>query len=298
VAAISDSVTEVAIRGVAFHVDDDIRLRIRDLRGRMRDLRGERVVNLDDKRTLQIEIGSASIALSASDLTLLLNRYVFGYPGSPLRDLVVTTKGQQIVQTGVMHKVIDIPFTMTATLSATDQGQIRIHSTSMEICGLVGKGLLRAVGATLEDVLDLRGATGVRVEGNDLILDPLKILPPPSITGRLTGIRVVGDEVVQTFGPADAPGVESLPPPVAAEHYVYFRGGTIEFGKLFMVRADLETVDMDPADLFDFYLDYYNSQLVAGYHVTLRNLGLVSYMPDFDDLGTPKAHDLRPAPAQ
>lgn len=288
VTAAPDSVTEIGIRGVAFHVDDDIRLRIRDLRGRIRDLRAEHVVDLDDKRTLQIEIGSATIALSAGDLTLLLNRYVFGYPGSPLRDLVVTTKGDQIVQTGVMHKVIDIPFTMAATLSATDQGQIRIHSTSMQICGLDGKGLLSAVGATLESVLDLSGATGVRVEGNDLILDPLKILPPPSIAGRLTGVRVVGDEVVQTFGTADAESVESLTAPLAARNFVYFRGGTIKFGKLYMVHAELEAVDTDPEDPFDFYLDYYSSQLVAGYHVTLPNLGLVSYMPDFDDLGTPK----------
>jgi hypothetical protein len=286
----------MAIRGVAFHVDDDIRLRISELVGRIRDLRGQGVVDLDDKRTLQIEIGSATIALSAGDLTLLLNRYVFGYEGSPLRDLVVTTQGGQIVQTGVMHKVIDIPFTMTATLAATDDGQIRIHSTSMQICGLDGSALLQAVGAKLQDLLDLSGATGVRVEGNDLILDPLKILPPPSITGRLTAVRVVGDEVVQVFGPTDAPGAESLPPPVAANRYVYFRGGTLKFGKLYMVQAELEAIDTDPADPFDFYLDYYSSQLVAGYHVTLPNLGLVSYMPDFDDLGTPKGEVSLPMP--
>jgi hypothetical protein len=98
---------------------------------------------------------------------------------------------------------------------------------------------------------------------------------------------VVGDEIVQTFGGADAPGVETLPPPLAAKSYIYFRGGTVKFGKLFMVLADLETIDSDPSDPFDFYLDYYNSQLVAGYHVTLPNYGLVAYMPDFDDLGTP-----------
>jgi hypothetical protein len=279
---------------VDFHVDDDIRLRIRELRGRMRDLSGRGVVNLDDRRTLELQIGRADIALSAPDLTLLLNRYAFGYPGSPLRDLVVTTRGQQIVQTGVMHNVIDIPFTMTATLAATDDGEIRIHSPSMRICGLDGKALLRAVGRELEDLLDLRGATGVRVEGNDLVLDPLKILPPPRITGRLTAIRVAGDEIVQSFGPADAPGVESLPPPVAAERYVYFRGGSLEFGKLYMVRAELEAIDADPGDPFDFYLDYYASQLVAGDHVTLPDLGLVAYMPDFDDLGTARGRVVPP----
>ncbi len=55
-----------------------------------------------------------------------------------------------------------------------------------------------------------------------------------------------------------------------------------------MVQADLEAVDGDPSDAFDFYLDYYHTQLVAGYHTTLPDYGLSAVMPDYDDLGTPK----------
>src|SRR5207237_5111665 len=100
------------------------------------------VVLLDDKQTLLLDIREGTIALSSADLSLLLNRYVFGYHGSPLRDLTVRTEGDQIVQTGVMHKVIDIPFEMTARLSVTPDGEIRIHPTEMKICGLDGQGLM------------------------------------------------------------------------------------------------------------------------------------------------------------
>ena len=34
-------------------------------------------------------------------------------------------------------------------------------------------------------------------------------------------------------------------------------------------------------DPFDFCLDYYATQLVAGYHVTTSSDALVAYMPDF-----------------
>jgi hypothetical protein len=290
----SDSVTEVAMRNILFHVDDDIHLRIASLRGRMRDLRGERIVVLDDKESLLMEIGVGELALDEEDLTLLLNRYVFGYPGSPLRNLVVRTSGNRIVQTGILHKIVDIPFEMTATVTATDAGEIRIHPDAMKICGIDGMGLLEAVGASLADLLDLSGAKGVRVEKNDLLLDPLAILPPPKLAGHLTGIRVQGKELVQRFGDPGADGPESLPPSVAARNYVYFRGGTIRFGKLYMVEADLEAIDLDESDPFDFYLDYYATQLVAGYHVTTATDALVAYMPDFSQVDS--AGGARPAP--
>ena len=287
--AVPEETTEAEMRNVLLHVDDDLRLGIRHLRGRMNDLSGQHINVLDDKNRLSFDVTNAEIGLTAQALTIFLNRYVFGYRGSPLKDLVVRTSGTQIIQTGTMHKIIDIPFEMTATLSVTNDGRIRIHTTRMEICNLDGEKLLRAVGRTLADLLDLSGAKGVSVEGNDLLLDPLKSLPPPRINGRLTAIRVEGNEVVQTFGTAGATGTEALNPPVPAVNYVYFRGGSIRFGKLYMVLSDLLTIDGDPSDPFDFYLDYYHTQLVGGYHVTLGDYALVTWMPDFDDIGSPKA---------
>jgi hypothetical protein len=292
-AAESDTITEAAMQNVSLHVDDDIRLRIRNLRGQMRDLSGHRVAVLDDKNSLLIDIADAEIALTAADLTLLLNRYVFGYPKSPLRNLVVRTEGDHIVQTGIMHKIVNIPFEMTADLSVTPDGMILIRSTSMKICGIDGKGLLQAVDKTLADLLDLSGAKGVTVKGNDLLLDPIAIIPPPRIAGRLTAIRVAGNELVQTFHTAGARSGAALTPPVAAQNYVYFRGGTIRFGKLFMAATDLMAIDADESDPFDFYLDYYHMQLISGYHVTARNYGLIAYMPDFDDLGSAKGRVVR-----
>ena len=284
----SSQTTEAAMRNVLFHVDDDLRLGVRHLRGTLNDTRGRGVRVLDDKNSLALDLTYAEIALDARALTIFLNRYVFGYRGSPLKDIVVKIVGDQIVQTGTMHKIIDIPFEMTAQLQVTDDGRIRIHTTRMEICSLDGEKLLKAVGRELDDLLDLSGAKGVVVQGNDIIMDPLGSLPPPTIRGKLTGIRIDGNEVVQTFGSPSAPGAEPMRPPVPAENYIYFKGSNIRFGKLYMVLADLLTIDGDPSDPFDFYLDHYHTQLVAGYHVTMEDYALVTWMPDFNDLGTPK----------
>ncbi|HEX8693074.1 MAG TPA: hypothetical protein VF746_11680 [Longimicrobium sp.] len=293
--AASDTITEASMRNVALHVDDDVRLRIRQLRGRMHDLSGQHVVLLDDKNAIRLDVAYGEMAISGRDLSILLNRYVFGYPGSPLRDLVVSVSNGQLVQRGVLHKVVDLPFEMTATLSVADGGRVRIHPTRLKICDVDGFGLLRAVRSDLESLVDLSGARGVEADGNDLLLDPIVIIPPPKIAGLLTAARIEGQEVVMVFGSAGAPGAGPLAPAVPASNYVYFRGGTLRMGKLFMPQADLEAIDGDESDPFDFYLDYYHSQLVAGYHMTRPNYALVAWMPDFDDLGTPAAH-LGPPP--
>ncbi|MEP7346552.1 MAG: hypothetical protein ABI877_14875, partial [Gemmatimonadaceae bacterium] len=66
---------------------------------------------------------------------------------------------------------------------------------------------------------------------------------------------------------------------------MYFRNGTLRFGKLTMADADLLILDKDPANVFDFSLDRYNDQLVAGYSNSTAALGLIVHMPDFRTLG-------------
>ena len=149
---------------------------------------------------------------------------------------------------------------------------------------------MRALGIDLSELLDLSDAQGATIDGNDILLDPVKILPPPAIQGKLTSIRVEGDEVVQVFGSSRARGAKPLPPPVPAQNYIFFRGGSIRFGKLYMVQAELIAIDEDARDPFDFYLDYYHTQLIEGYHTTLGEYGLVAVFPDFEDLGTDNGH--------
>jgi len=63
-----------------------------------------------------------------------------------------------------------------------------------------------------------------------------------------------------------------------------YRGGTLRFGKLLMLDAEMQIVDLDPADPFKFDLDRYAAQLIAGYSRTLPDLGLEVYMRDIDKI--------------
>ena len=100
------------------------------------------------------------------------------------------------------------------------------------------------------------------VDGNDVLLDPASLLPPPAMHGRITAVRIEKDTLVQVFGPG---GQQALSPPPTSKNYIYWRGGQLSFGKLTMTETDLELIDEDPRDAFDFSVDRWNEQLVAGY---------------------------------
>ena len=67
--------------------------------------------------------------------------------------------------------------------------------------------------------------------------------------GTITNARIEGDAIVQTFGDG---AVRHLSPPPVAQNYIYWRGGSLSFGKLTMTATDLELVDMDPKDAVRF----------------------------------------------
>ena len=63
-----------------------------------------------------------------------------------------------------------------------------------------------------------------------------------------------------------------------------YRGNRLAFGKLLMTDADMNLIDMDNNDPFDFYLDHYKDQLTAGYTKITPTFGLRVFMRDFNKL--------------
>jgi hypothetical protein len=282
--AVPDTETVVEMRNIHFRVDPQLALDIRSLKGHMQPLPGHQVIDFGDPTSFSIGIAHADIGMSMANLTYLLKQYVFGYQGSPLTIGQVEAAGSAIRQTGTLHNVVDIPFEMTAEVSVNADGRIRLHPTSMLICEIPGQGLMRALDIELEDLLDLSEARGVVVEGNDLLMDPEALLPPPQIRGRLRAVRIEDGQLIQEFGRAeDAP---EIPPASVADaaNYMFYAGGTLRFGKLYMVDADLQIIDDDPADPFDFFLGDYMVQLAAGSSRTMPDAGLAAHFPDYDDI--------------
>ncbi len=276
----------VEMKNVYMHMTDRVVLMIHSLRGALLRTAKNRPPVFDDKESFVIRIDAGEIAMSTASLTALMNDYVFNYRKAPIKELEITTdeKGE-LEQEGVLKKGVDVPFKVKAVLMPTPDGRIRVHAKSIKAAGLPVKGLMGLLGIEMDDMVKIQAGRGIVVEDNDFILDPQQMLPAPRIRGNVTSVRIEGDQVIQVFGTGPAPGRRLLPY-AQYRNYMYFRGGNLRFGKLTMTGADLALIDEDPKDPFDFNLDRYNDQLVAGYSKNTPNHGLKTFMPDADDLRT------------
>ena len=281
--------TWLEMKNVNLRVAKDAVVGVRLLRGQVMPTTPGGSALLDSTTSFSIRITSGTVAIQSTDLTVILNRFVFGYKGSPLKNLKVHTDGDQLVQSGVMHKGVDLEFEIKSALSLTDSGWIRLRPTKVRVLGVNGQSLLHALGLHLDDMLDLSKSAAARVKGDDIYLDPTKILPPPAISGRLTSVRVEGNALVQEFAklPEDTLFSGYARPDSAAPNYLFFRGGQLRFGRLEMSDTQLQIIDLDPSDPFDLFLAEYNKQLTAGYSRTRPDRALQAFFPDYNDLGKP-----------
>jgi hypothetical protein len=270
------------MRHVLFHLGKGIEMRVDDLDGHLVSAAAG-PPTFDDVNSYVVEIRYARVSLTAASLTNLMNNYVFAAADAPLKKLKIEIEGNELRQSGVLVKGgVPVPFRLRASLAATADGKIRLHPTSVKAAGFLSKRVLDFFGLDLERLVKVSPATGVTIDGDDLLLDPERLLPPPRIKGRLTRTWIENGEVVQQFGtPVKSP---LTPANGRFANYMYYRGGTLRFGKLTMVDTDMVLVDMDQKDPFDFSPEEYNAQLVAGYSKNTRSHGLIVYMPDLSDL--------------
>ncbi|HET6897948.1 MAG TPA: hypothetical protein VFK70_06365, partial [Vicinamibacteria bacterium] len=240
----------VEMRNVDLHITDDITLRIAHLDGRFVGTSRSGVPYLDDPSSYEVVVDSARIVLDMASLNALLNEHVLGHGRSNVEDLHVATDDKgRLVQKGEIDKGLDIPFKVKGAVEATSDGRIRVHAKSVRGFGLPVKPLMKLFSVEMDDLLKVEPGHGVWVDDNDLILDPQLMLPPPHIRGKVTEVHVEGDTLVQTLGTG---GPHALRPAAVSPNHIYWRGGALKFGKLTMANTDLELVDMDPKDPFDF----------------------------------------------
>jgi hypothetical protein len=287
-AARPDTLLWTEMQNVDLRVNATTAMHIRALRGQVVTLKGT-VPALDDPTSFKIRVTAGTVILDGPALSALMNDIVFNYKGSPVRKLRITIENGEVVQHGVMHKGVDIPFTMNARPELQPDGTVKLVPTRMRVFGGVdGFKLLHALGIHLDKMLNhLEGAHGAFVRGDDIYLKPTEIIPPPTVEGRLASLRVEGNSMVQEFVRTadDTVFGTFVKPEPGARNFIYFRGGHLTFGKLTMTDTDLFIQDADERDPFDVLFTEYNKQLVAGYTRNKSNYGLHTFMIDYGKVG-------------
>jgi hypothetical protein len=269
------------MKGVDLRIDPQVVLEVRSLEGALVPAREGEPPWFDDPRTFAVEVDQGEIAVSPQSLAALLNHYVFTGPKAPVENVEIEIHDGKLRQSATLRKKVHGRTQVEGDVSVTAEGDLRLHPTSIKAGGVPVKGLLDLLDVELSEMIKAQEERGVKVVKDDFILDPERLLPSPRLRGRVTAVRLEPDRVVQVFGGGrrDAPLHPAFP---KAEHYMFFRGGELSFGKLTMHGADLQIIDADPQDPFHFFLSQYLAQLVAGTSRTLPDKGLVVWMPDYD----------------
>src|SRR6476469_4613727 len=274
------SAVKVQMHNVMYHFTDQIAVHLINVGGSLVPTSTGHIPVFDDKNSFELQIAAAEMTMDPQSLANVLNTHVFSAKDAPLKDIAVTIDNGRLKIKGKLHKKGDIGFETEGQLSATADGKIRLHAEKIKALHLPVKGLMDLFGIDIADLIKNGKVRGVQAEKDDLILDPAEILPPPKISGKITDIHLDGNNIVQIFGePEKYPWIN-----VPAQHYMAYRGNKLQFGKLLMSDTDLVLIDPAPKDPFDFYLDRYKDQLVAGYSKTTPSFGLHVYMVDFDKL--------------
>lgn len=269
----------VQMHNILYHFTDAIAVHIDDLDGSLVPSGGNPFPVFDDKNSFRLQIDSAQISITPGSLARILNSYVFARSDAPLKDINIAIDRGELKIKGKLHNKGDIPFQMEGRLTPTADGRIRIHAENIKSLHMPVKGLMDLFGITIASLIKTNKVPGTSVDKDDLLLNPEQLLPPPHMKGRVTHIRLGDQSIVLTLGK------RALQKRILdSGNYMAYSGGRLRFGKLTMNGTDMVLIDMDPQDPFDFYLDHYVEQLVAGYTKTTPQFGLRVYMRDFDRL--------------
>lgn len=257
-------------------------VRVRRLEGIVRSNQPGEPVPLDDPTGYTIEVDSGETWVGYHDLSVVMNEYTLDFEGAPIASLEMTReenpdKPDEVELKGRLRHSF-IRFEIEGRPEVTEDGRIRIRTSSIQALEIPVGGLLHALGLEAADLMGNMEERGLTFDGDDMILDASRALPPPRMRGPVTAVRVEEAGLDLTFGPARRSSQQGR------SNYLAFRGGVIKIGRMTQYDAHLTIVDADPRDPFDFFGEHMNRQLAAGYSKMSEAGALTMFVPDFEDI--------------
>jgi hypothetical protein len=155
-----------------------------------------------------VTILDGSALLTPDALTRLLTKHLSG--NSNIHDLAVATEPGKVKIKGKSHKLIDIPFEIEGSVSATPQGFVKLQ-ISDESAAHMPKALSEKMGLDLRKIVPSDGVKGIHAEKDSLTFDPDLLWGLP-IHGHVTQATLEAHGLVLTFaspGPAKRPAAQN-----------------------------------------------------------------------------------------
>lgn len=270
------SPTRIHAHNLLLRKGPDFHVYVRWLDGRLTRTHGEINPSFDRPDSFDLYVQTGVIRVNIGDMGHYLNSSL---ANSPLRNVTLLADGPNLKLTGVVHKLVPIPVQVIASVSVAPGDRVRFHVSKIDVLKLPVKGLLGLLRVSVADLFK-NSIQGVEIEGNDLLLDTHKLLPPPHIRGRLTHVSVDSPDVQAVYGDA-AENVERVE---LWRNFFSLEGGTIDFGNLSMHPVHIMMIDISNNPWFDLDLVNYREQFASGYTRMTADSKLQMFIPDLRDV--------------
>jgi hypothetical protein len=279
-------ISQFYTRNVVYRVDEDIVVGMPNLNADIQVKRPNEPFIPANMNDYVIHIHTGDISLDDASMTALFNKYVFNGPNSPLTDLKIANNGNgKISMTGTLHKGIPIPFSLTGALSPDGKGRLVLKPETVKSAGIPVKGLMDAIGLDMARLISSQ-SPGLAIDGDNIVLQPCKLLPPPSVDGFAVGATVRAGQVTMSFDDQVRRPYPELPEP-DARNFLFMYGGNILINNHLITDAKLQEIDMTPEDPMYFYMPTYREQLAAGFVVGDHG-NTIAYLPDVHGTTVPQ----------
>ena len=189
------------MQSVLFRVMKNVVMQVDSLDGVLAPTRKNEVISLDDKNSFSLKVQKATTSMSSADLAALANDFILPRAKTPLKNLSLTFNPDQSIQVkGDFHKLVDVPFSGTASLHVTPDGNMRMHLANMTVAGVIHQDVLNFLGIKVSSVAKPKRKQSFEIVGNDIIFPIDQMFPPPHVSGQLHDINISGDRLNLVFG--------------------------------------------------------------------------------------------------
>lgn len=289
--------TYAVMQNVFLRMDPELGVLVKNLEGQLIPKRSGDPVIFDDVRSFVTKVARAEIIIDDKNITYLKNNYTFNFPDSPIKEVNVEFLPGRLKMSGKLKQVIWVPFSMEGQISPTPDGKLKLVPDQIRTAGIPVISLLKFIGLTTSKLISVSAERGLSFTGNDVVLDPELLFPPPKMSGRVVAVEVTQGQMRIVFNNGTRVPQRQMPDPGAA-NFMHVYGGQLLVMNELHRGSEMQMVDMKPGDPFEFYMGQYREHLKAGYVKVANDKGsLITLMPDYTDLGTTKVWDSYPGGA-
>lgn len=286
------------LREVDFRIVGDLGFLVHELSATLVPTHPGAPTVFDDPTSFDIAVHRGTVTLDNTKLNALFGGYIFGYHNAPLRHVRVTAGEGVLDIQGEMQRDGWVPFSLKGKLEVRDGSTLVFRPVDVHVSGIDAGPVMRAAKVQVSDLLKIDTPI-VRLNGNDLVLNVDKLLPPPHLKISIVALKLTRAGLDLVLDDGTKAGFTM--PENAPKHAIYLRGGDVKFMRAMPMNADIVIYpprESAPDDAFVFDMYHYRDQLVAGYFNFEPSGALSILMPSYSQVARPAAPSVGSASAR